>query len=341
MSEFQCFISPVELVFEITARCNLGCTRCFNQISFAQKGRQLEEMNIDRVMRILDSAKSIGIRRIRFSGGEPLLRPDLLELMQEAQKRKFSIWLNTNATQITTEKIKKLEKYVSNVLVPFNGSDEAADFEWTSTVRSFEDKIQGIELLKKSSIPVVRIGTVGTQKNLNSLDEIYCWAKKLEVSAWEIYRPISNVKENAEVISILQIRSLPDRIIKLQEKLNRPIFIANSIPFCVGEASQFNEVSIGPLFDEGYARVVVDPVGYCKPGYFLNENLGNPEELEKCWNHPFMVKMRSKKFLPTECHGCLYSNKCRGGSRYMAKMTTGNYQAPDPLMTKPVTELDG
>jgi len=67
-------------------------------------------------------------------------------------------------------------------------------------------------------------------------------------------------------------------------------------------------------------------------GYYIDKNIGNPLDIKGCWEHPFMEKMRNLKFVPRKCKDCKYLIKCRGGSRFSAKIAHGSYSAKDPLM---------
>jgi len=125
---------------------------------------------------------------------------------------------------------------------------------------------------------------------------------------------------------------LVEKIIDLRKKTNKNILIANALPFCaVNNMNTASSVCAGALFDDGHNRLVVDPRGFVKPHYFMDENLGDPLDIMSAWNHPFARKMRSMAFLPKECHNCRFAFKCRGGSRFEAKLLTGSYKSPDPL----------
>ena len=79
---------PNEVVIEVTSSCNLACSMCFHKNSFARDGRRsARELPAAHIKEIIDSAASAGVPRIRFTGGEPLLRGDLLELIAHARAR--------------------------------------------------------------------------------------------------------------------------------------------------------------------------------------------------------------------------------------------------------------
>ncbi|MFW9876995.1 MAG: radical SAM/SPASM domain-containing protein [Candidatus Thorarchaeota archaeon] len=322
------FDKPCEVVIEVTPKCNFDCELCFNKTSFAKRGRKFKEMSIDYIKKIIDSVSASSIPILRFSGGEPLLRKDIFELMKYSFLNGLRIWLNTNATLVTERNIVQLEKYVENVLVPINGYDDKSDIEWTNTNNSFKDKITGIKLLKNSKIPVIRAGTVATPENIDNLEKIYKIVKENNIDFWEVYRPIALKKENIN----FDIDNLVSKLIKLSLDFGKPVLIPNAIPFCCTQPEKINIISMGAKADEGHSRIIVDPNGFAKPSYFIDENIGNPKDVMSCWNHEFMKKIRNLELVPEECKSCMYLKKCKGGSRYMANLYFNNYKAKDPLM---------
>jgi len=321
------FAKPREVVVEVTDKCNLNCNGCFNKASFARHGRNKNEMSTEYIKEIIDSISYAKINRIRFSGGEPLLRGDIIELMEYSKSKGLTVRLNTNATLVTKEIAAELEKYVANVLIPFNGFDEESDNKWTRSAGSYKDKLNGVELLKSSRIPIVRGGTVATQENIENLEKIYSVIQKFNIDSWEVWRPIP-LKQDYESINVFL---LFEKLIKLSIDYGRLIPIANSIPFCSYDKAKMNLISFGAVHDDGHSRIVVDPVGFAKPSYFIDKNIGDPRDIMDCWNNEFMKKMRNLKFLPKECKGCSFIEKCKGGSRYVGNLV-GGYWERDSLM---------
>ena len=320
---------PSEVVIEITSMCNFNCITCFNKASFAGKDRG-RELSVAFVKDVIDSVADAGIPRVRFSGGEPLLHKGLFELMAYAKSKGLTVWLNTNATLVDENNVKELEKYVENVLVPMNGFDSNSDNLWTQTDGSFEDKLRGLKLLKKSSIPIVRAGTVATPDNIDNLEKIYAVVKELGLTHWEVYRPVS-VKEDD---SDFNIQKLITKLAKLSLDFGRVIPIANAYPFCLIDKDVADIFSLGAYADDGHSRIIIDPRGFAKPSYFIDEDVGDPRDIKNCWSNKFMKDMREFAFVPKTCQSCSVLETCRAGSRYAAKLFFGSYKELDPLFQK-------
>ncbi len=85
---------PEELMIEVTTRCNYDCIHCFRR---RMMGESLGDMDPVLYKRIIDDAASSGVTRITFSGwGEPLIHPDILDMLRYAKKKGMRVLLNTN-----------------------------------------------------------------------------------------------------------------------------------------------------------------------------------------------------------------------------------------------------
>ena len=326
---------PKEVMIEVEPRCNFNCQFCFNKISFANHGRNIKQFKTGYIKKIIDGISQAGIKIIRFTGGEPLLRKDIFQLMKYAKSKGLEVRLNTNGSLITSGAAKKMKGIVDNVLIPIENYQGKKEELITGQANSLDQKIKAIKLLKKAKIPIVRVGTVSLKKTILKLEKFAEFIFKLPVDEWELYRPISGERE-AAAINNKDVELLVKKLIKIRQRTGRVVFIANALPFCsIGDLNKINSVSQGALFDDGHSRLVIDPRGFVKPHYFLDKNIGHPLDILGAWNHPFMRRMRNLKYLPKECTPCNFRFKCQGGSRYEAKIAHGSYQASDPLARPP------
>jgi radical SAM protein with 4Fe4S-binding SPASM domain len=327
---------PREIMVELEPKCNFNCVFCFNKNSFAAKGRsKIKSFNTVYARRIIDAISESGVKIVRFTGGEPMLREDLWELMNYAKIKGLKIRLNTNGSLISDEyTARMLNHYVSSILLPIESYNNKKETKLTGHKDSLKKKIRAIRLLKKYGRMTIRAGTVATKENIKDLEKIFnLIIKKLDLDDWEVYRPIPT-SEDKFPIGKNDFRILVDKLLKFQKQTGRIFNIVNAVPFCVYEPEKVNKVSNGALSVDGHIRFVIDPRGFAKPDYYIDKNIGSPLNIKKCWDHPFMKKMRSLGFAPKECRNCKYLKKCRGGSRFAAKMVFGRFDAPDPLMPK-------
>jgi len=327
---------PREVMVELEPKCNFNCVFCFNKNSFAKNGRaKVKEFSTVYVKKIIDAITKSRIKIVRFTGGEPMLRKDIWELMDYAKKQGLKVRLNTNGSLIgDKETVTRLNRYVSSVLLPVESYDNKKESKLTGHKDSLKKKIKAIRLLKKYGRMTVRAGTVATKENIRDLENIFNLViKRLNVDDWELYRPIPTAG-NKFPIDRNDLKILVDKLLKFQKSTGRTFKVVNAVPFCAYEPEKVNKVSNGALSVDGHIRYAIDPRGFAKPDYYIEKNIGSPLKVKKCWNHPFMKKMRNLGFAPKECRNCKYLKKCRGGSRFAAKITYGSFNASDPLMSK-------
>ena len=325
---------PREIMIELEPKCNFDCIFCFNEDSFAINGRnKINGFDKKYVKKIIKAIALSGVKIIRFTGGEPMLRKDIWELMDYAKLSGLKIRLNTNGSLINSKNIvDKLNKYISSILLPIESYDNKKESLLTGHKDSLKKKIKAINLLKKYGKMTIRAGTVATKESIDDLEKIFnLFIKKLNLDDWEVYRPIST-KKNKFPIKREDFKRLVDKLIKFQKATGRIFNIVNAVPFCAYDPEKVNKVSNGALSVDGHIRYVIDPRGFAKPDYYINKNIGDPLDIRSCWNNVFMKKMRNLKYIPKECKNCKYVEKCRGGSRFSAKFTFNSFSAKDPLL---------
>ena len=301
---------PIEVMFEIEPSCNFSCHFCFNKISFAEQGREIKKYTTDEAKIIITKIAEAKIEIIRFTGGEPLLRKDIFELIKFAHDLGLKVWLNTNGSLVNSETVGEIKGLVENVLIPIESFDALEEEKITGFKNSLEKKLEAVKLLKHAGIKTVRVGTIAIPDNIKNFYKLSELILNLPIDEWEFYYPVGGNLEKSE------IESLVDQILELRKKTEKEIIIANSIPFCkIDEPQKLNLVCRGALFDNGHSRLAIDPRGFVKPHYFVNKNIGNPEDIMSAWNHEYMRALRNLEFLPEECEGCRFKFKCRGGGR--------------------------
>jgi len=328
---------PKEVMIEVTPRCNFHCQFCFNRVSFAKEGHLGKELSTTRVKKIIDNVKKSGVSIVRFTGGEPMLRKDIFELIRYAKLKGLKVRLNTNGSLIKSYNMaKEMTKYLDYVLFSLHTCDSKEDEKITGFKHSFEKKIRAIKWFRKAGINIIRINTIATLKNIKNLERFYNLMKELKIDRWAINRLIP-VSKKDKLWGKQELPLLIEKLVKIKKdkfENNVPteIHIVNAVPLCAYDPVKMNAVCSGGRSVDGHERFVIDPRGFAKPIYYMGENIGNPLDILDCWNHSFMKSMRYYKTLPIECKKCPLLEKCKGGNRFCAYMTNGTYQSPDPLM---------
>jgi radical SAM protein with 4Fe4S-binding SPASM domain len=170
---------PSNAFLEITYRCNLRCIHCGLE-PYLNQGTG-DELTFSEIVRIFDQFFEAGVLGVSFSGGEPLCRPDLLDIMEHARKTGLFFGLKTNGTLITEEIARALKKMgITTVNVSLYGATPETHEHVTRVAGSFEKSIRGIEILKSNSIRV-GIKTSIMKCNFHQDADISALAKQLGV----------------------------------------------------------------------------------------------------------------------------------------------------------------
>jgi MoaA/NifB/PqqE/SkfB family radical SAM enzyme len=172
------FLSRLDI--ELTERCNNNCIHCCINLSADDLVAKEKESSTDEIKNILKEAVSLGCLRVRFTGGEPLLREDFKDLYIFSRKLGLKVLLFTNATLITPElanlfsHIPPLERIEVTVYGMRKSSYEAV----TRINGSCEAAWKGINLLLERNIPFVAKGAL-LPSNKDEIQEFQAWAEKI------------------------------------------------------------------------------------------------------------------------------------------------------------------
>lgn len=305
---------PEEVIIELISSCNKDCSFCFNKNS--AKGEN--KLTRDVLFGILDKIAGQGIKAVRFTGGEPLLREDIEEILRYTKSKGLYVILNTNGILLSKQNMSLLN-YVDDLLISFHDINEV------------EEKKRLLDITGKSKV-FLRFCTIATKENIANLEEFYKFLNKQKINDWFLLRPIPN-KNDLNPVTRTDIASLTEKILELNKKYSIKTRIANSVPFCAYDRERVNEICAGGIYDGGHSRIVIASDGSIREDYFSDFSLGNisQDELIDCWNSEYMHKKRKLKELPKQCLNCDYAGKCMGGLEFAARI---NNKDIDPLAKK-------
>ena len=142
---------PVEAMVELTYGCNLRCVHCYNPTHTA-KG----ELTTEEVKGLIDQLAAEGCLHIGITGGEIFTRRDLLEIVEYAKTKGFSVALLTNATLITPERADRIQALRPNrVEVSIYGATQATYEAVTRVPGAFDAFLAGMRLLRERAVPLL------------------------------------------------------------------------------------------------------------------------------------------------------------------------------------------
>ena len=159
---------PLWLLAELTYRCPLQCPYCSNPVEIAKYNNELGTEDWIRVMR---QARKMGAAQLGFSGGEPLARRDLEELIAEARSLGYYTNLITSGVGMDEKRVKTFkEAGLDHIQISFQASDEELN-NYLGGTRSFQHKQEMARVVKEHEYPMV-LNIVLHRKNVDQIRDI-------------------------------------------------------------------------------------------------------------------------------------------------------------------------
>ena len=175
------------LDIELTERCNNDCIHCCINIPANDADARAREMTTDQVKDILRQAAGLGCLQVRFTGGEPLLRPDFEELYLFARRLGMKVLLFTNGRLITARLADLFARIppLVNIEITVYGMRKESYEASTQAPGSYEQFWHGVNLLLEHKVPFI-VKTALLPQNRHEMDEFEAWAKTI---TWMTRRP--------------------------------------------------------------------------------------------------------------------------------------------------------
>jgi len=189
MSDFVRYIKLTEkrivtklgnLDIELTERCNNDCIHCCINLPASDRTAKAREMGIAHIKDLLVQAQKLGCMQVRFTGGEPLLRPDFEDIYLFARKLGMKVLIFTNA-RLITEKLADLFKRIPPLVkieITSYGMHEESYESVARVSGSFKQFRRGINLLLERNIPFI-VKSALLPRNTHEIDEFESWASAI------------------------------------------------------------------------------------------------------------------------------------------------------------------
>lgn len=172
------------IAWEVTRSCNLACKHCRAE---AHPEPYPGEFSTEEAKALIDTFPQVGNPIIIFTGGDPMMRPDVYELVAYAHNKGLTCAFSPNGTLITPELARKIkEAGVNRCSISIDGADAASHDEFRGVPGAFEASMRGIEYLKQAGVPF-QINTTVTRNNLHSFKDIFNLCERIGAAAWHIF----------------------------------------------------------------------------------------------------------------------------------------------------------
>jgi MoaA/NifB/PqqE/SkfB family radical SAM enzyme len=213
---------PLIISLNITDLCNARCGFCD-----IWKRKQKNNLPFEDVKRIIIEGRKIGGCFFNFTGGEPLLRKDLLEMLKFAKKLKVYTSIITNGF-LLKHKMDEIGKYVDGIMISLDFPDERQD-RFRRIPGLFKNVMEGIEKSKHYTKNICLLCTIMSE-NIDDLKKLVDLAERLEIKvSFQTLMYIENTRyKKLEIKDIEKYEKVIDELISLKKK-GKPI--VNSLPY--------------------------------------------------------------------------------------------------------------
>ena len=339
-------IPPLRLLaWELTRACNLACKHCRAE---AITEPLPEELSYLEAKKILDDIVNFAQPIIILTGGEPLMRKDVLDLAAYGTERGLRMVLATNGTLLDDNWVKELKKVgIKRVSVSIDGATAKAHDDFRGVKGAFDRTMAGIEALKKGGLDF-QINTTVTKTNLNQISAISDLAIKLGAVAFHIFLLVPMGRGSALKEEVITPQEYEEVLTWLVEQRDKQLIEVKAT--CAPQyyrilrqkAKEKNEkVTFETYGLDAVTRGCLAGMGFCFIGStgkvqtcgYLEIECGHvrKEPLSKIWyNSEIFNKLRDKKQYKGKCGNCEYWQVC-GGCRARAYAISGDYLAEEPM----------
>jgi pyrroloquinoline quinone biosynthesis protein E len=324
---------PFSLLCELTYRCPLQCPYCSNPIDFA---RHTSELSTAEWQRVLGEAAELGVVQSHFSGGEPLVRGDVPEMLRRARDLGLYTNLSTGGTLLTEPLARELRGAgLDGLQISFQDAESASADRIAGGAPSFAKKKAAARIAKQAGFPLT-INVVLHRANLDRIEAIIALAEELQADRLELANSQYNGWALKNRAALLPTRAQVEQGAVVAEaarqRLRGRMEILHVLP------DYFERFPKACLHGWGRVFMTVAPDGTVLPCQTAREIRGlrfenaRTRSLHDIWfQSEAFQKFRGTDWLPEPCRSCARKETDFGGCRCQAFLLTGDAMATDPV----------
>jgi pyrroloquinoline quinone biosynthesis protein E len=323
---------PLAAMGEMTHRCPLQCPYCSNPVALA---RAADELSTQEWQRVLDELASLGVLQFHFSGGEPLARKDIVELVAHAAQAGLYTNLITSAVLLDEAKMAALaEAGLNHVQISIQGAEADSADRIAGFKGGHAKKLAAAALVRDAGLPLT-LNAVMHRQNLAQLRDIIALALAMDASRLEVahvqYYGWALKNRAALIPTPRQLdeatRIVEDARLSLKGRLVIdyviPDYYAETPKKCMGGWAQ--------------SFLILSPSGKVLPCHAAESLTGlvfdsvRGGSLEAIWrDSPALNLYRGTEWMAEPCRSCEFREIDRGGCRCQAFALAGAAAATDP-----------
>lgn len=314
-----------------TNACNMHCAHCYRDAGC----RAEDELSTAEGKQMLTEIARAGFKIMIFSGGEPLLRPDIIELVQHASNVGLRPVFGTNGTLITPEMAAKLKAAgTMGVGISLDSLDAAKHDRFRDFPHAWEGAVRGMRNCRAAGLPF-QIHTTVMDWNASELEAITDFAVAEKAVAHHFFFLVPTGRAATIEAESLRAEAYEDvltRIMKKQQTVDielkptcAPQFLR--IAAQMGMKTRFRRGCLA-----GTAYCIVSPRGKVQPCAYLNMEIGDVrrQPFDEIWRTSEVLQRLRTMDYAGGCGSCDYKRACGGCRARAAYYHEGDYMAEEP-----------
>lgn len=340
---------PFIAIWEVTQACDLACVHCR---ASAQPERHPMELSTEEGKELIDQIATLEVPVFVLTGGDPIKRPDLFELIAHARKVGVRVSLTPSATPLLTREVvfRLKDAGLARLAVSMDGASAETHDAFRGLSGSFARTLDAVRWANEAGLPV-QINTTFSRRNIGEIDAIVALVERLGITLWSVFFlvPTGRGKLN-DLLSADEFEQVFARIHTLsktagfdiktteaqhyrryalqQRVADRKAGLNTDAPAKVDDA-----IGRAPRgLNDGKGFVFISHKGEVFPSGFLPLSAGSirNEPLADIYrNSPVFQGLRDTSRLEGKCGACEFKEIC-GGSRSRAYALTGNAYGQEP-----------
>jgi pyrroloquinoline quinone biosynthesis protein E len=327
----QMVSNPLALIAELTHRCPLHCVYCSNPLELAATQ---SELSTEEWTNIFQQCGKLGMLHAHFTGGEPLARTDLTELIAAARAAGLYTNLITSGIGLNESRLQALVAAgLDHIQISFQDSREAVA-NWIAGAKAHAHKIELSHAIRAHKIAFT-VNLVVHRQNLDHLEEMIAFIEQLNPERIEIahaqYYGWALANRAALMPTRAQLENAVAVVAEAEKRLAGRIRIDSVVP---DYYAKFPKACMGGW---GQRLMLINPAGKVLPCHAaevlpgLSFENAREKTLEWIWQESSsFCKFRGEDWMPEPCRSCDHRTEDFGGCRCQAFLLTGDATVTDP-----------
>src|SRR5436309_3488616 len=348
------FARPYVVSWNLTCRCNLACEHCYldaggTPLVGTENFADRSELDTEECFRVIDDLAAFAPECMTIlTGGEPLLRRDILEIVRRAAERGLWVVVGTNGVSITENLARRLaDAGARGLSLSLDALDPDRHDRFRKVRGAWRNTVQGAEILNRTGLPFIVQTTAGSH-NLGELEAIADFAHdRLGAKVWNLYFLVPTGRgQFVSDITPAQYDEVLASLYRIQRKYDRRMLVnAKCAPHFIKTVLENAGAERDPVFrtysggaggcPAGTHYMGIRPNGDVTPCPYLPVFAGTLRgaSLRDLWtSSALFTDIRRRSSLGGRCGACEMNGHC-GGCRARAYGMTGDLMAEDPLCT--------